>query len=532
MIRALFKKQMIEAFSFLFVNRKSGKSRSKGAKIGMAVLYAVLFGYLGVIFFYMAKMLCQPLLSVGLGWLAFVMVSLVAVILGVVGSVFSTYSSLYGAKDNDLLLAMPIPPRVILLARLAGVYVTGLIYELLVMVPALVVWFMYGKLTPLGAIFSILLPFVLSFFVLTLSCLLGFCVAFVAAKVKRKNLVTVLLALTLLTLYMAVYTKFYSMLLDVLSHAEAMAGAVKGALYPFYQMGLAAEGKPLSMLIFTAMVAALFGLAYLLISHNFLKLATANRGSAKKKYTEKEVKTSSVHGALLRRELKRFVGSSTYMLNCGLGLVMMVAAAVLLLVKGFDLMELLGPLLGSTGKGLLSLIVAAACATLAGMNYITAPSVSLEGRQIWLIHVLPVRAWQVLKAKLAAHLLLVSGPTLLLTLVSLIVVRPSVAYWFLTFLAVAAFTVLVAVFGLCVNLKFCNLDWSSETVPVKQSAAVFFTMFGSWAAVGVLGLCCYLLWGILSPALMLLFSGLLLAAADGVLLWWLYRRGSKIFDTL
>ncbi|MBR6727504.1 MAG: hypothetical protein IKM08_04880 [Clostridia bacterium] len=344
MIRALLKKQMLEAFSWLFMDRKRGKSRSKGGKLAMALLYLFLFGYLGVMFFFMARMLCEPLVPMGFGWLAFVMVSLIAVIFGVVGSVFSTYSSLYGAKDNDMLLAMPIPPRVILLARLSGVYITGLLYEMLVMVPALIAWLMYGDLTPLGVVFSILLPFVLSFFVLTLSCVLGFAVAAVAARVKRKNLVNTVMALVLLALYFVAYSKIYGMLTDILTYADGMAGTVKVALYPFYQMGLAAEGSPLSMLIFTAMVAAVFALAYLLVSRSFLKLATANRGAVKKKYVEKAAGAGSLRGALLRRELKRFVGSSTYMLNCGLGLVMMVAAAILLLVKGWDLVALL-PLL-------------------------------------------------------------------------------------------------------------------------------------------------------------------------------------------
>ena len=38
--------------------------------------------------------------------------------MGAFGSVFNTYSSLYLAKDNDLLLSLPIPLRVIISSRL------------------------------------------------------------------------------------------------------------------------------------------------------------------------------------------------------------------------------------------------------------------------------------------------------------------------------------------------------------------------------------------------------------------------------
>lgn len=40
-------------------------------------------------------------------------------------------SSLYQAKDNDMLLSMPIPTSRILLVRLSGVYAMGLMYELI-----------------------------------------------------------------------------------------------------------------------------------------------------------------------------------------------------------------------------------------------------------------------------------------------------------------------------------------------------------------------------------------------------------------
>ena len=46
---------------------------------------------------------------------------------------FNTFSTLYQAKDNDLLFAMPITERSVLTARLSGVYAMGLMYELFVL---------------------------------------------------------------------------------------------------------------------------------------------------------------------------------------------------------------------------------------------------------------------------------------------------------------------------------------------------------------------------------------------------------------
>lgn len=62
-------------------------------------------------------------------------------------------------------------------------------------------------------------------------------------------------------------------------------------------------------------------------------MVTANRGSAKAVYKEQKGKRQSVEMALLKKELSRFYTSSTYMLNCGLGIVLMLVAAAALLWK-------------------------------------------------------------------------------------------------------------------------------------------------------------------------------------------------------
>ena len=135
MTKALFKKQMMEVFSWVYRNKKSGKNRSRQGLAAYILLYLFIFAFLGSVFYKVADMLCAPLAGAGLGWLYFALMGLIAVALGVFGSVFSTYSSLYMAKDNDFLLSMPIPAPKILLIRLAGVFAMGLLYELIVMIP-------------------------------------------------------------------------------------------------------------------------------------------------------------------------------------------------------------------------------------------------------------------------------------------------------------------------------------------------------------------------------------------------------------
>lgn len=531
MTKTLLKKQLMEVFSWLFQDRKSGKNRSKNGILAYALLYLIIFGVLGVFFYNAAGMLCVPLVSIGMGWMFFALMGLISVALGVFGSVFSTYSSLYKAKDNDLLLSMPIPSAKILMVRLFGVFAMGLLYELIVMIPTLIVYFLNVQLDIPAVVFSLLIPLVLSIFVLTLSCILGWVVAVISSRLKNKNIVTVLLSLVFIAAYYYFYMKAYEMLQGILADAQAVGNSIKSVLYPFYHMGLAAEGRGGSMLIFTGIMAALFGIVYFVLSRSFLRLVTSNRGAAKARYREKAVRAGTVSGALLRKEMRRFLGSPTYMLNCGLGIVLMLAAAVALLIKAGTVSEMLRQVFAGHEDWVALLMIAAVC-LITTMNDITAPSVSLEGKNLWLVQSFPVSAWQVLTAKLKLHMLLTLVPALALVICVEVVVRPALSYGVMLPIITGLFVLLMALIGLCLNLKMPNVNWTNETVPVKQSMGVMLTLFGGWAVVLALGGLYIAVWRLLSPIAYLLCVAAILAAASGGLLTWTKTRGTRIFERL
>ena len=141
MLKTLLKKQLYELNYTFFYDQKKGKMRSKGSSITLIALYVLLMvGVVGGMFAIFAAMACPPLVEAGMGWLYFSIFSLIAVAMGVFGSVFNTYSGLYLAKDNDLLLSMPIPVRYLLIVRLAGVYLMGLMFSAMVLLPAVIVY--------------------------------------------------------------------------------------------------------------------------------------------------------------------------------------------------------------------------------------------------------------------------------------------------------------------------------------------------------------------------------------------------------
>ena len=91
---------------------------------------------------------------------------------------------------------------------------------------------------------------------------------------------------------------------------------------------------------------------------------------------------------------------------------------------------------------------------------------------------------------------------------------------------------LVDLFGLFMNLKFPNLTWTNEAVPVKQSVSVTVTLFGGWVVVLALGALYVAVREFVTPVLYLALACVLLAGFCAWLFLWIRKRGAEIFSTL
>lgn len=532
MLKILVKKQLGEIFRSYTYDAKKNRARSKAATVGFIVLFAVLMvGVLGGMFTYLSLLLCAPMATGGMDWLYFTLMTLLAAFLGIFGSVFNTYSGLYMAKDNDLLLSLPIPVRTIMAARLLSVYIMGLMYSAMVYLPAVIVYWIVVEATAKTVLGGILLLVLLSIFVLTLSCALGWVVAKISQKLKNKSFITVLISLVFIGAYYFFYNRIGVIIQDLVTNAAFYGDSIRDAAYPLYLLGCVAVGDGVAMAVISAAVLALFALVWTLIARSFLRLATSTGAVAKKEYREKPARPRGAGAALLGRELSHFTASAAYMLNCGLGIVGLVIGAVALLWKGGEFLEILNLVFMDEAETVPVLLCAIFCAII-GMNDMTAPSISLEGKSLWLAQSLPVTAWQVLRAKLEMHLLLTGIPTLLVCLCLVIVAPFPAAQTALTVAVAVLFTVLSALFDLFLGLKMPNLHWTSEITPIKQSGAVLLALLGG-LAYGVVLAVGFILWGwrIGFVPYMGGFAAVTLLASIALFAW-LKKKGCAAFASL
>lgn len=455
--------------------RKNGKPRGKGMLVVVILLYLYLAVLLCAAMGFTFYTLAAPYHMMGLDWLYFAMAGLMALGFSLIATVFTTQSQLYDAKDNDLLLAMPLTPGQILLSRMIPLLAMNLLSAAIVMVPAIVVYASVVELLAPGLIMQIssLVGIVLA--AQAIACLLGWLLHLLLSKVN-KSFASVLFVVVFFVFYFSIYTQAERILAAMAANGQAIAGVLQSWVWPIYALGQGCLGSHLHIWAFTAIACLLFGLVYWLLSVSFLRSATARRSARRRKLDMNRLRQSSAGSAVCYKELRRFLGSPVYLTNMGLGVVFVAALAVAGILFRSQVLELAQTLLGGSGE-FYPLIISAVLCVAASMMCISCPSISLEGKNLWILKSMPISTRQILLSKLCFHCRLATGSTALSGLILSLTYGCSLPGVVLCVLVSGLLTVISGLLGLICDLKWTRLDWISEAYPCKQSISVMIVMF-------------------------------------------------------
>ena len=533
MLKTLLRKNLQEVGSLYFRDKKGGGKRQGGALIGMIVLYVIVFLSLALSFGGMAALFFGSTPD-GLEWIAWAVMGIMSVVMASVINAIVSYVQLFLAHDNEMLLAMPIPPGTLVLSRMVSVYVMGLVYAAMAWLPTMVVGCVYGKMTLLTFVSQLLMLFVQGLLILAMTCLFGWVVAFFATKFKNQKIVTVVVCLIFLVGIYVLQFKTNTLLNRLSENMDRAGEVIKESIWPFYQLGHAACGSISAILLFTAFAAAILAAAYLLVSKTYIKMSTTKKSGTKATFKQSQIKSTSASKALLKKEATHFVNSVTCMLNSGLGVLIMLAGSIFLFVRGDVISNTVDPLAEAIPEleQILPLAVIVVICMMESLGTITAASVSLEGKHIWMLQSMPVDPLAVLNAKIQFGVYLQAIPGTILAVALAITLGISDSNAVLLAVFAAFFGRTSATLGTVLNLKHPNLDWTSEQTPVKRGAPVAFLMFGGWifgmaaAAIG------YLTRNLLPTHIFILTLIVLLFAIYAYADKWLKTKGTAIFQYL
>lgn len=470
---------------------KNGKKKSPAKKKITAVLVALLAIYV-IAYLMVAVCLLFSSFSSAFGkteleWFYFALIGLTVFLFTFMGSVFSTQSIIFNAKDNELLLSMPIPTFYILSSRVILLFILDLFYALVLAIPAIGLYFyQYGFSLKMLAVYIICILLTVVFSAAVTS-FFGWLLALISSKMRKGTLFQTLFSILFLAAYMLVFANLQNYITLIVSNGTQIADAFRKYLPVFRFFGTAVSGSEILSLAALAVCALIpFALSCLLISKSFIKITTSKKADKKKKYVEKELSVSSAKVALLRKEISRFFSLPMYILNCGTGIIFMLFFSAFILFKGNDMLYAFSYSASMDFESAVPVILCIVFGFCAGMCNSSAVSISLEGSKINVIRSMPIKSDDFFFAKYVSNLII--GSPILMLSVFLSSVGLKIAFADSVSVAVASF----AFFALSnfINL-FCNtalprFAWSSEIVVIKQGISVLAAMLTNLATCAIL----------------------------------------------
>lgn len=445
--------------------------------IGIAVLGVFLFGsmftsFSGVAYFMKEAGQLEAVLPLG---------AVAGTAMMLLTCVVSGGTALFGSKDHETLLSMPIPSGTVILYREYSLYLYLLLFAFYTFMPAVAAYAVHALPAWWFYLLALLALLLLPVPALVVGCALGVGVGLLLARVRGKNVIKTALYIVLLIGVMLIYTTDLSE--EALAQAMSSVAGLAERIYPpaVWIGDMLSGGSPIGFIAFAALsIALLWGFTSLAGRASGAIHARMTAVAAGRKYRIRELKSAPAWRALFTKELRRFLASPLYMMNTSAGLVMLIILAVVYALKGGDSLNAFMGGIVSIDSALPAMLT-----FFVGMSSTTAASISLEARALQQLVALPVRGRDVVNAKCLVNLVTTVPAVLVSATVLTVFGGLSPATAVMLYLVPIAFALFTSVVGLALNVAMPKLDWKNEQQVIKQGGAVGFSILIGFGAAGL-----------------------------------------------
>ncbi|WP_455675660.1 hypothetical protein [Pradoshia sp.] len=523
MVRQIKHLTKVELRNFLNINvvRYTKDKQKKRVMIGLMAVWAVL---IAMLFFYVGA-LSYGYIELGLGRVLPMYLIAVSSLLIFFFSIFKAGSVIFQKNSYEILCSLPVSQTAIVVSRFFSMYVGNVLLAFAVLIPGMAVYayfmkpgFSFYLLGVAGTLFIPLLP-------MTIAALFGALITAISSRMKHKSLVGAGLSILLLLGIMFASSQISAiegnisqeMLLDLSNIITALLHQIYP---PAIWLGTAmVDGSLVQSILYFGTSTLLFIVMVLIISANFQRICrTLYSTTAKHDYQMEQLKTTSALGALYKKELKRYFASSVYVTNTIIGPIMMVAFAFSIFMIGKDQMDQYLPLEGGVTK-----IIPFALAAVGCIMTTTCTSISMEGKEWWIVKSLPIQAKTIFDSKILMNLTLIAPFYLAAELLLMLALKPGLLDMIWLWILPAIFIVFTCVYGITINLIFPVFQWENEVTVVKQSAASMIGGLGGFLVIILCSLPVILITQI-SPHLI---KFMIVIAIIGITAW-LYRKNAQV----
>lgn len=460
-----------------------------------ALLMACVFIFVTVIFGGYSFSLGYGLGFMGLSHLIPAYALTVTGIITIFFTFLKTNGILFGFRDYDLLMSLPIKTSTVIASRFLTMYFMNMLFTVLLMLPMGIAYVYWARPSLPFYLIWLIGMFAAPLIPTTIATLLGALIIALASRFKYSNALG-----TVFTFLLIVGILIFSMAGGTLDNSTFTVANMANigtliydkicAIYPLASLfTLAAiENNLLAFLCFLVLSGGWYLLFVKLLSLKYNVINSGLRGQVtKSNYKMKDLHTASPLKALYRKELKRLFSTSVYIVNIGVGIIMTILFVIACVVFSPEKIE---TVLKTNGFAEIFIkIIPFMISTTLSMTCTTSAALSLEGKNLWIVQSTPLTSKTIFDSKILVNLSLLLPTALICSTLLSIRLKPDLLNILLLFAIPLIYAFFTSVWGMFINIKLPNFDWESETTAVKQSASSLLGILGSLfpaAGIGVL----------------------------------------------
>lgn len=480
---------------FRYEKDKRKKNNKIATTIAILVCLVMAVGYCGAMAYGYA--------SVGLSELIPGIAVVISSVLTLFFTMFKAHGELFGFKDYDRVMSLPIPVRTIINSRFLNMYLWNTFFTLIIMVPMGIVYAIFVKpsldfylIWLAGLFLACLIP-------TTIAALLGAAITAISSKFKyasaSSTILTIVFIIAVMVLPMTITSgntgpgQLFDAETGNLNEEafSALAPVISDAVHRIYPPAklfteAIADGKLLSFVLFAGISVGWYALFVLVLSARYKQINTAitSRGN-RADYKLETLQQGSMCFALYKKTILRILKSTICATNLLVGCVLAVLLASALLIVGPEKV-----VQGLEMPDFMFYAGNAACYVIAAMVAMTntaAVSLALEGKNIWLIKSLPVPPKTLYNSYLLTNLTFTVPTSVVCSLLFSISLKTGLTGTVLMFLTPLSFSLFTAVAGIFIGNRMAYYDWQDVTQLVKGSLMSMVGMLGGMLLVVVCG---------------------------------------------
>lgn len=456
--------------------------KQKRKAVGMGLLFTfVAIMCVGASFIYNYGVL-MSLASLKLEGLYIPLVVVVTSFIILFTTLYKVNGLLFAFKDYDRMMTLPIKTSYIVASRIILLYILNFAFLCIVMIPAGII---YSLMIPTTSYFWI--KYFISFFFIPLipiiiGAVVGSIITMIASRFKHTSLISTLLYIILICTFMVFMSTGNQKMAATFMDTEVVGKLLLKFINHTYPLAmLYGEGvcgnNILALVIFIGSSLLAFIVFVSVLGIEFKAIHTAlTTTKISSNYQLGKLKGDTPLMALYKKEIRRYFSSSIYVMNTSIGSILLLLFTGSLCFVDLKQMEDLLEI-----PGLSYYVSQYAPLVLSGFIVLmttTASTISLEGKNIWILQSIPIPVKTIFLSKLMVQLV-ISVPAIIVGGIIMIIILPTTFIQSIIILVLPLiYTVLVGILGLIANLKYPKLDWNNEVEVVKQGMATFMSMIG------------------------------------------------------